>query len=216
MLAAAKQIKHVSVLRRMLFAYSYLPEDHPNYWETIVKFGNKGREVDTLQVDQAKLMFENIKELDCTAFTIDEELFRDLSSFQVGSKPLGIVLISDNSSCLACGSKLLLRKDRPSQVIVYHDIMGSLPGSHYYKYCKNRPCGFIQYYGCYTKGGSSFVYFNSNWKTLPYFLSSKETAFSMKLMEHFDAEILIGQLSFTQCADLYNYLQISERDDSTE
>jgi len=105
-------------------------------------------------------------------------------------------------------------KDRPSQVIIYHDIMGSLPGSHYYKYCKSRPCGFIQYYGYYTKGGSSFVYFNPNWKTLPYFLSSKETAFSMKLMERFDAEIFIGQLSFKQCADLCNYLHLGEKDDS--
>jgi len=210
MLTAAKQIKHVSVLWRMLFAYSYLPEGYPNYWETIVKFGNKGREADSLQVDQAKLMFENIKELDCTAFATDKELFKDLYSFQVKSKPLGIVLISDNNSCLACGSKLLLRKDRPSQVIVYHNIMGSLPGSHYYKYCKSRPFDFIQYYGYYTKGGSSFVYFNPNW----YFLSSKETTFSMKLMEHFDAEIFIGELSFKQCADLYNYLHLGEKDDS--
>ena len=142
-----------------------------------MKFGNKGREADSLQVDQAKLMFENIKELDCSAFATDEELFKDLSLFQVVSNPLGIVLTSDNNSYLACGSKLLPRKDRPSQVIVYHDIMGSLPGSHYYKYCKSRPCGFIQYYGYCTKGGSSFVYFNPNWKTFPYFLSSKETAF---------------------------------------
>ena len=31
----------------------------------------------------------------------------------------------------------------------------------------------------------------------------------MKLMECFDAEVFIGQLSFKQCADLYNYLHTS-------
>ena len=114
--------------------------------------------------------------------------------------------MSSNDTCLVCKSNLLLRKDRPAQVIVYDDTMGSVPGSHYHKYCRNHSCGFTQYYGYYTTGGSSNVYYNSGWKCLPYFMSSRETAFSMKLMEQFDAQIFIGQLSFKQCADLYNYL----------
>ena len=38
------------------------------------------------------------------------------------------------------------------------------------------------------------MYYNSDWKCLSYLVSSKETAFSMKLMELFDAQILISQL----------------------
>ena len=49
-------------------------------------------------------------------------------------------------------------------------------------------------------------FFSCNWNTLRYFVSSRETVFSMKLMEQFDANILLGQQSFKQCADVYNYL----------
>lgn len=38
-------------------------------------------------------------------------------------------------------------KDRPSPVVVYHDTMGSVPGSHYHKYCSNKKCVFTQYFG---------------------------------------------------------------------
>ena len=213
MLTAVKHNKDVSVLRRMLFASTYLPEEHPNYWEIIVRFGNKERNAESKKIDEAKLMFQNMKDLDCTAFATDQELIRELLIFQIGNKPLVlIVLISASNTCLVCSSKLLLQKDRPAQVVVYDDIMGSMPGSHYHKYCKNRKCGSTQYYGYYSKGGSPFVYFNPDWKTLPYFFSSKETALSMKLMDRFDAEILVGQLSFKQCADLYNYLHLYEKD----
>jgi len=174
MLAAAKHIKDVSVLRRMLFASTCIPEDHSNYWEILVEFGNKGRHADRKKIDETKLMFQNMKELDCTAIATDRQLFEELTAFQIGNKPLGIVLISNNNTCLVCSSKLLLKKDRPAQVTVYDDIMGSILGSHYHKYCKNRQCGFTQFYGYYFKGGSLLVYFNSDWSTLPYFFSSNE------------------------------------------
>ena len=97
-------------------------------------------------------------------------------------------------------------------MIVYDDVNGSMPGSHYHKYSKNRSCGLTQYYGYYTDGGSSSVYYNSDWRTLPYFVSSRETVFSMKLMKQFDAQIFIGLLSFKQCADLYNYLHACDKE----
>ncbi len=149
-------------------------------------------------------------------------------------RPLGIVLISNNNKCLLCRSKLQLRKDRPATVLVYDDQMGTLPGkldlfipwwiivyavitelfyspvhagSHFHKYCVNALCGFTQYYGYYSTGGdSSDIFFVENWHTLPFFVSSRETAFSMSLVERISASILIGQQSFMQCADLYNYL----------
>lgn len=209
MLAATK---HVSVLRRMLFAATYLPEDLPNYWETLVKFGTLRKDSESIKIDEAKILFQNMKELDSHAFATDQELFSELASLEIKKRPLGIVLISTNDTCISCKSKLLLRKDRPAQVIVYDYNNGSMPGSHYHKYCKNRSCGFTQYYGYYTNGGSSNVYYNSDWMTLPYFVSSRETVFSMKLLEQFDGEIFIGQLSFKQCADLYNYLHTCEKD----
>ena len=60
----------------------------------------------------------------------DSFLMQELIQFEVNSKPLGITLISSKDKCLQCQSKLILRKDRPSLVVVYDDIMGSIPGSH--------------------------------------------------------------------------------------
>ena len=144
-------------------------------------------------------------------------------------RPLGIVLIGDNNKCLLCGCNLLTRKDRSASIVIYDHHMGTVPGklfavqtafynklcyitatlsgTHFHKYCTSPACGFIQYYGYYSKGGTSAeIFFNCNWNTLQYFVSSRETAFSMKLMEQFDANILLGQQSFKQCADVYNYI----------
>ena len=47
-------------------------------------------------------------------------------------------------------------------------------------------------------------FFYDYWDTLPYFVSSRET----KLMKQFDAQILMGQQSFKQCAEVYNHLHV--------
>ena len=43
-----------------------------------------------------------------------------------------------------------------------------------------------------------------NWKTLPYFIFSQETGFEMKMLKNFDVELLSGQISYKQRADIYN------------
>lgn len=142
------------------------------------------------------------------AFASDKKLLQDLMEFQVPKcKPLGLILISCKNDCLLCGSKLVLRKDRPSPVVIYDDNIGTMPGSHFHKYCTNQACGLTQYYGYYTTGGlSSQVIFDPNWESLPYFVSSRESVFSMDALKRFSGEILLGQLSFKQCADVYNFL----------
>lgn len=154
------------------------------------------------------MLIENMQELDVMAFATDRKLLQDLMELQVSkSKPLGVILISAVKECVLCGSSLMLRKDRPASVIVYDKDMGTVPGSNFHKYCTNPICGCTQYYGFYTSGGSqSEVVFNHDWASLPYFVSSRETALSMSLLQQFNAEILIGQLSFKQCADVYNFL----------
>lgn len=80
-------------------------------------------------------------------------------------------------------------------------------GSHFHKYCTNRSCGFTRYYGYYTTGGSAaHVLYNHDWESLPYFVSSRETVFCMQLLRRVNAGILLGQQSFKQCADIYNFL----------
>lgn len=207
--AVAKYVKDTSVLRRLLFAVASLPPDLPNLWGFAVQFATRGKESKSvISADQAKVLIENLHELDAAAFASDRQLFQDLVEFQTDtSKPLGVVLISSSEHCLVCESNLKLRKDRPSPVVIYHDDMGTIPGSHYHKYCTNPSCGFVQYYGYYTTGHGMFgVLFNTNWESLPYFVSSRETVLSMRLLQRFNANIVISQLSFKQCADVYNFL----------
>jgi len=117
-----------------------------------------------------------------------------------------VVLIPPQSVCTLCSGKLLLRRDRPSRLTLYTESMGTVPASHYHKYCQNvkKGCKFIQFYGFHKLGDHSPIYFDVNWKTLQYFISSQETGFELKMLEKFDVELLIGQLSYKQRADIYN------------
>ena len=49
-----------------------------------------------------------------------------------------------------------------------------------------------------------YIFLNSDWHTLPYFVTSCETAFAMEFLRQLDMEILIGQLSFKQRAEIFN------------
>ena len=200
----SKYITSESVVRRLVFATLQLPKNLPDFWNVVISFATCGKE-SSLTADQAKVIVENMQELDSSAFTSDRKLRQELYEFQIPkSKPLGHILISSNEKCLQCGAKLLLRKDRSALLIIYDDELGTIPGTHFHKNCTNPACGLRQYYGYYIAGGS--VTFNPDWEDLPYFVSSQETAFSLKLLQRFNAEIVFGQMSFKQCADVYNFL----------
>ena len=199
----SKYIKEVSVLRKLLFAISFLPEDLPNRWDIAIHFAYSSQAATGITPQHAKTLSENIQLLDAHAFSSDELLRRELMTFPKG-KPLGIILLSARNTCIMCSSNLLVRKDRPSSVVVYDDHMGSVLGTHYHKYCSNRACGCTQFYGYHAVQGVNL--FDPNWESLTYFVSSRETAFSMHLMKRFTSQILLGQMSFKQCADVYNHL----------
>ena len=203
----SKYIQDVSTLRRLLLAVVHLPSD---LWGVAVEFTTRGQESQCSVTEaQVKVLMENIQELDVRDFSTDRQLFRELINLKVSTnKPLGLILVSGNEKCIQCGNKLQLRKDRQSSVVIYDEQMGTIPGSHYHKTCSNRACGATQFYGYMTGSHSSEVKFNPNWESLPYFVSSNESVFSMQLLRQFDSEILIGQMSFQQCADAYNYLHI--------
>ena len=120
-----------------------------------------------------------------------------------GKKPLGIPLISPSPTCLHCGRQLQLRKDRHAPVVIYDTKYGTIPGAHFHKFCPSRTCSFTQYYGYYST--ENRIMFNAEWRSLPYFISSRDTAFSLDILTQLDANIMIGQISFKQQADIYNY-----------
>ena len=204
----AKYIREVSVLRRLLFAVFFLSPDLPDLWKLVVQFALDGKCESPVTAEQAKALSENIQLLNSSAFATDELLFKQIIHMEIptSARPLGVPLISNNNQCLLCDSHLLLRRERPAQIVVYDDSRGTLPASHFHKYCSRRICSFIQYYGYYTDGRaqSCAVIYNNDWQSLPYFVSSKETAFSMDLLKRLDSEIVIGQVSYKQRAEIYN------------
>lgn len=50
------------------------------------------------------------------------------------------------------------------------------------------------------------MYYDDDWSTLSYFVSTQKTAFSVTLLQNYDAELLIGQVSYKQRANIYNYI----------
>ena len=105
----------VSVLRKCIFAASYLPKDAPNYWETVTDFAFKHSSI-TPSSAQVRMLLENIDFIDQQAFHSDRSLFEKFISEVHDSlgQPVGVVLVSTNSSCKLCGGSLLIRADRPS------------------------------------------------------------------------------------------------------
>ena len=47
--------------------------------------------------------------------------------------------------------------------------------------------------------------YNDDALLLPYFMCSRETGFSMAHLIHIDSDLLIGQLSYKQSAEIYNH-----------
>ena len=136
----------------------------------------------------------------------DFELSREIHSLTLSpglKTQLGIVLISSNNTCNKCGGNLLIRGDHPSQVTVYTETYGTVLGTHYIKLCSNH--SFTQHYGYYTYGNQSQTYYDCAWRAREYFLSTNETAFEMALLAKYDAELLLGQISYSHKADIYNY-----------
>ena len=203
---ALKYVKDTSVLRRLLFAASLLPVDTTKLWKIIAKFAAPS--TTRLLPEQAKLIVDNITFTDERVLTPDEALFKELVFMPFERREhVGVVLISKKQNCVACGGRLLLRSDPPSNITLYTDSYGTLPALHYRKYCVNsrRGCKVVQHYGYHMQGHSQH-HVDEDWKENKYFISSQETAFDLQLLLKFDVQLLIGQMSYKQTAEIYNMI----------
>ena len=192
----AKYIQDVAVLQRLLFAVVFLSPELPMFWGVVVEFATAGEvSKSCITPEQAKVLIENIQALNMAAFQTEHALQKELILLSIpGRKPLGIPLISSSSVCLLCGNQLQIRKDRHASVVIYDAKHGTIPGAHFHKFCTKRTCSFIQYYGYYST--QSKVIFNDDWSSLPYFISSRDTGFSMEILKEFNARVLIAQHQF--------------------
>ena len=200
------KLRDISVVRRIGFAATFFPKTMPAYWESVATFGVLHRQArSNLTQEQVRILVENLDVIDKEAFTSDENLLHEIVDMPrpTGDGCLGIVLISAKETCTLCGSQLNMRADRPSRVTIYDDRLGSLQATHFTKYCRRRGCSHQQYYGFSTKGDSSEVLYDPDWQSLPYFLSSRETGFAVDILRRLDSEILLGQISYKQRADIF-------------
>lgn len=55
------------------------------------------------------------------------------------------------------------------------------------------------------KVAQSTVYYDVNWVEHEHFISTSGTAFEMSLLRKFDTKLLLGQISYNQMAEIYNY-----------
>ena len=120
------------------------------------------------------MLVENLEVFESNAFATDRSLLKELLEFKPSrGRAFGIVLISDKTSCVNCGGKLILRKDQPASLVLYDDSFGAVPASHFHKYCSNHTCSVTQYYGYYTTGGCDLQVFLSHNVLLKYMIQPK-------------------------------------------
>ena len=204
---AFQVVNQPSILRRMLFARACLPDSIPKLWEIVAQFSTyKYGSSNTLLPSQVMMLAENLTFIDEDCLTFDSILLKELVFMPFASREhLGLILISEKQQCVSCNGKLLLRSDRPSKVSIYTESHGTLPGLHYCKYCSNgkKGCNIVQHYGYHTKGLFE-LYYDTDWEDLQYFISSQQTAFELVILQKFDFELLIGQLSYKQRTEIYN------------
>lgn len=195
-----------SVLRKILFATVNLPSDLPEYWKIVRHFGTCEADDKSVTPTKVQALVENLQYLDKDVFLSDKNLMELLMKEQGrDGKPIGIALISSHTQCQSCGGDLTVKADRPSHPTLYSDSFGTVTAVHYRKICKNMRrglCNTIQYYGYCSKETGALIY-DVNWREMPYFISSRETAFEMSMLIELDADILIGLMSYKQRADIH-------------
>ena len=197
----------VTVIKRLIFAARNISSDTPGYWDLVTSYGFKSSHQNACTKD-VQVFIENLHSLEEESFINDRELKTELYHFDgYQGHPIGIILISNKSSCEMCGGRLLVRADRASFPVVYTEDMGTIPGTHFRKYCENQSkgCHFTQHYGFCSNDETNAVVYDKECFKLPYFMSTNMTVFQITLLQYFTAELLIGQVSYKQKADIYNY-----------
>jgi len=220
MAAPNKALQELGVVHRLCFAARSIPVDVPRYWELVRDFSIQDKSGYLLSADDCRVFVENLHLFGEDAFASDDMLKKRLirlpKSNSMKSNTIKMILISPNGNCLLCNSKLYTRPDRHVLAVLYDHESGTIPAIHYTRSCRKKGCSFQQHYGYYTHGNSDNVTYNNDALLLPYFLCSRETGFSLALLSHCDSDLLIGQISYKQSAEIYNYQNNYEGEDHFE
>jgi hypothetical protein len=198
--------KDPTVVHRVCFAAKSLPVDCPNYWTLVSTFAAGKNVAHSILPEETRVFVENLKVISSEAFTSEDTMFKELVNLPKNKfDKKGVVLVSHRETCPKCTSKLKIRSDRVASAVIYDHSHGTIAALHYTKYCRKIGCNYNQHYGYHTVGNCSSIYYDSDCLEQPYFMASRETAFTMTYLRQFDVNCLIGQISYKQAADIYNY-----------
>ena len=202
------QTDKVTFVRRLVYVVPQIPEDTPDRWNIIRDFSCHGvLGAESLTTGIVKTIASNMEYFERDAYHSDDQLKQELASFSnVRGIQLAVILISQKQKCMQCGNALSVRSDRPSQVTLYSERHGTLKATHFRKLCKSIKCSFVQHYGYHSSGSENHIRYDEDWQNHQWFLSTRETGFEISFLAKFDAELLIGQISYHQKAEIYNYL----------
>lgn len=173
----------------------------PNYWSVVTQFASQGSQ--SLQPQSVKIAVDNLVSVDEKAF-LQTSSWRMKSTHCVWVPPIQIHLASFLfPRTLAVHSVAVNYWFETIEEVTSHWILRDScwqPLSNCPKVPKG--CSFRQYYGYSSQGSQSTVYYDVNWVEHEHFISTSGTAFEMSLLRKFDTELLLGQISYNQMADI--------------
>ena len=209
-----KNFSDFSAVRRALFFINTVPKVVPNFIDHLANFAARGLKRRRSSGPEESQNFANgeaIANLASNLITLfpdlkkkEEELWQELHEFSIeqNEHALGAVLVSEIIHCRLCGNVLHVKCSRISEVLVYDHAKGTFIASKIPKVCCNRKCQLTQRYGYYTVGNDKF--YDENWDSNEFLLSTSRTAFTLSLLQKFEYEILIAKMSFKEKVDIYN------------
>ena len=122
------ELQDVAILRRIIIAAVYLPRGLPHYWSVVAQFAGGNQ---SIQPESVRVAVENLPIINEGVFVSEEQLTKEIQALSPSpslhlATPLGLILISNCTTCQVCNCNLLIRHDRASRITVYTESMGTV------------------------------------------------------------------------------------------
>lgn len=130
----------------------------------------------------------------------DYQQFKEFHDFSLKcGQPIATVLSSTQVDCRQCLKPLAIEINL-HPVVIYSCNRGTYLGCRSTKSC--RKCKIYEHYGYWTHSG--FKHYNSDVLSLPFLLSSEDTAFDVNLLNECSNLLFVGAVPFSTYAASYN------------
>ena len=171
------------------------------FWEYCQKVGKIYSLLKT-----AKSCFEDILGYDSNKLTLGRflaECKNVVTDFEKRLKTNPpIFLVPSSKNCPICNKVMTLDKNKVS-ITYYDDEIGANEGWRYKRKC--RSCNLTDFGSFYSASRLRYLNMTNNEeKDEQWFLSLEDTAFSKKMFEKYNFEVLVGTMTFKSKCDIFN------------